>query len=413
MPNTLKTYRFPIILTISMLAFLSIWAFHTCQEIIERSHSRQRLRFDIAANNLIAIDQHCQLQNEVIQKVISNSIQNSPFSFFILERNGKADFKIGDAPDSLNPQSSEGEKFEDNEIYFWKTLETVNSGNKIMIMGGNLEKDRGYIIQSKNLVITVSLALLVITANLIAWIMMIRSRKLSEQLEAQRARSAYLEDLELAAAGLAHETKNPLGIISGIAQQISREPDIHEETLKMIESIIDEVDKAASRLGHFLTFAKHREVKAVRMDVRKSIQKVVGVLQAEFDSVGVKLEVKCPEIAIIADEDMLRQILVNLLLNSLHASAGGTMAFISVSRNSDIAEILVEDQGTGINSDLLPNIFKPYVAGFPDGHGLGLAIVKRLVENHGWTIKAESNVNKGTAVKISGIMISDSGEGNS
>jgi len=70
----------------------------------------------------------------------------------------------------------------------------------------------------------------------------------------------------------------------------------------------------------------------------------------------------------------------------------------------------VEDQGSGISPELLPNIFKPYVAGNADGHGLGLAIVKRFVEEHGWTIRVDSQLNRGTEVTVSGIGLSEAEE---
>ncbi|MDY0040181.1 MAG: ATP-binding protein, partial [Desulforhabdus sp.] len=67
------------------------------------------------------------------------------------------------------------------------------------------------------------------------------------------------------------------------------------------------------------------------------------------------------------------------------------------------AALVVADRGCGIPPHLLPDIFKPYLAGSPDGHGLGLAIVKRFIEDHGWTIRADSELSRGTVITISGI----------
>jgi signal transduction histidine kinase len=311
-------------MTVLMLTAVSVWAVFAWKEIVDRSHQRQRVRFEIAANNLIAIDQQCPLKDEVIRKVIGNAMQNSSFSYFVLERNGKAEISMGNVPDFLYPKTSEGELFQGHFICFWKMLKAEPDGNRIMIVGGNIKNDRGYKTQTGNLIVTVILADLLIFANLAAWIMMTRSRKLAEQLDAQRARSAYLEDLELAAAGLAHETKNPLGIISGMAQQIAHDPSVPKDILNKVEGIIDEVDKASSRLGHFLVYARNRDVSASPVDIRKTIDHISAILKVEFESAGVMLDVDCPDFAVIADEDMLRQILVNLLLNSLRASAQGT-----------------------------------------------------------------------------------------
>jgi signal transduction histidine kinase len=74
------------------------------------------------------------------------------------------------------------------------------------------------------------------------------------------------------------------------------------------------------------------------------------------------------------------------------------------------AHLSVEDHGSGIEPALLPHIFKPYVSGRAEGHGLGLAVVKRFIEQHGWTIRADSQVGRGTRITISGIRIAKNGE---
>ncbi|MFH0879423.1 MAG: sensor histidine kinase, partial [Lentisphaerota bacterium] len=99
-------------------------------------------------------------------------------------------------------------------------------------------------------------------------------------------------------------------------------------------------------------------------------------------------------------------ILVNLLLNSLHASSPGARVMVRLERQADGAILVVEDQGAGIPQDLLLHIFKPYVAGDHQGHGLGLAIVKHFVEDHGWAIRVDSQLGRGTVVAISGIKLS-------
>jgi two-component system, NtrC family, sensor histidine kinase HydH len=256
--------------------------------------------------------------------------------------------------------------------------------------------------------VTVVVAMLFITASLIAWIMAIQSRLLTEQLKGERTRHAYLEELGLASAGLAHETKNPLGIISGIAQQIIADPDEPKQSRALLEHILDEVDKATARLGNFMAFARQRQANAMSVNARDAILKVATILTPDFTAADVKLDVDCPVTAILADEEMLRQVLVNLLLNSLHASPAGKNVVVRLSRQGAQAMLQVEDQGCGIAAELLPNIFKPYIAGDSHGHGLGLAIVKRFVEEHGWAIHVDSHPGRGTLVSISGIVLSES-----
>jgi signal transduction histidine kinase len=254
--------------------------------------------------------------------------------------------------------------------------------------------------------VTLVVVLLFVGASTVAWIMAIRSGLLAEQLEAERARRSHLEELGLAAAGLAHETKNPLGIIMGLSQQIARSPSVTPENRVMLGHIIDEVDRATARLGSFMTFAQQREVRMTALDARTVVTKVVEVLKPDFDSAGVSLAVDCPSVKVLADEEMLQQILVNLLLNSLSASSAGMRVTVAVERRGEAARITVADQGVGIAPELLPDVFKPYVSGRPDGHGLGLAVVKRFVEEQGWTVEVASQLQRGTTVTISGIQLS-------
>jgi signal transduction histidine kinase len=138
--------------------------------------------------------------------------------------------------------------------------------------------------------------------------------------------------------------------------------------------------------------------------------KIAQILGPDFDSIGVKLEIECDPLSIRADEEMLRLVIVNLLLNSLHASSAGGKVTVRMHKKGKRAVLMVEDQGSGITPELLPNIFQPYISGNPGGHGLGLAIVKRFVEEHGWTIDVDSQPNRGTVITISGIAWSESKE---
>lgn len=137
----------------------------------------------------------------------------------------------------------------------------------------------------RGLLLTLVTALLFIAASLVARIMATRSRLLAQQLVAERVRGTHLEELSLAAAGLAHETKNPLGIILGMAQQIANNPHQPEESQVMLEHIVDEVDKAAAKLGDFINFARQREVRATLLDAQVLCSKVVDILRPDLESV--------------------------------------------------------------------------------------------------------------------------------
>lgn len=233
------------------------------------------------------------------------------------------------------------------------------------------------------------------------------SRRHAAALAAERVRSQSLAELGVTAAGLAHETKNPLGIIVGLAQQISRDPSLPVEHRARVDQIIDAADRAASRLGDFIHYARLRHPAPVPIDLRRVVSGVASVLEPDLQAAQLQLEQDVRVGAVVADEEMTVQVLLNLLLNAIQASAPGRRIVVRAEEQGGRARLEVEDQGKGIPPELLPRVFEPYVTGRPDGHGLGLAIVRRLVHLHGWTIELRSEPGRGTSVWIDGIGLAD------
>ena len=123
----------------------------------------------------------------------------------------------------------------------------------------------------------------------------------------------------MAAAGLAHETKNPLGIVRGFAQRISQDQAEPAESRTMADHIVDAVDRAPARLGEFMTYASVRELDMSCVDVSDVLDHVHSILKPDTEEAGVILDVQADHVRVAADRDMLCQILINLLLNSLQS----------------------------------------------------------------------------------------------
>ncbi|MCP4716402.1 MAG: hypothetical protein GY868_14880, partial [Deltaproteobacteria bacterium] len=243
-----------------------------------------------------------------------------------------------------------------------------------------------------------------------AWCLAIRNRSLAEALTASHAREAHLEELGLSAAGLAHETKNPLGIIRGLAQRISKGNMPKQEINKITESIMNEVDTAGARLNMFMAYAKSKTPQLKPLEAGKFLKRIAGLLEPDCAAAGLTLTASAAPDFILADSDMLQQILVNLILNSLQASDAGSRIMVNIKSSGAKATLIVKDQGRGIPNEIKSDIFKPYTSGRSGGHGLGLAIVNRIVEDHGWTIDAKPAPEGGTVINISGIAVAANGE---
>lgn len=238
----------------------------------------------------------------------------------------------------------------------------------------------------------------------VAWVRKIRTRALTEAFREERQRRLQLEDMNLAAAGLAHETRNPLGLILGLAQRLARDEDASEQVRDTAWHIVDEADRAAARLSDFLNFASIRKPELDHVALFPVITRVVEALRADFEGAGMELVCEIPDRHTSCDAVMLEQILINLLLNSFRASAQGSCTSVTLDVQGKLASLVVRDEGAGIPADLIDHIFKPYVTSHADGHGLGLAIVARQVMWHEWRIDVESSEH-GTTFTISGITL--------
>jgi signal transduction histidine kinase len=241
--------------------------------------------------------------------------------------------------------------------------------------------------------------------------LLLRNLKLHQDLDAVARKRGQAEELSLAAAGLAHETKNPLGIIRGLAQQIAENPNHSDQARQKARDIMEEADVTTSRLGDFLSFARLRQPELTQIDAAAHIASVCNLIREDFQGKNVQLALHVDDLRIMADSEMLSQIVLNLLLNSQKATeAGGkvTVSLRQAARRS--AMLVVADTGRGIAPEALPNLFKPYGSKRAGGYGIGMAIVKKLVDESGWDIAVHSELGRGTEVRITGIEVSGGGD---
>jgi len=240
----------------------------------------------------------------------------------------------------------------------------------------------------------------------LSWTYAIRNRELMARLDAVLSKKELVDELGLAAAGLAHETKNPLGVIRGLAQNIADNSENNSETRKKAREIMEETDVTTARLGDFLSYARFRSPVPEEINSVDFLERICGLMKDDFDNAGVELRTELSPVIMMADKDMLSQILVNLMTNSLRFTKKGNYVTLSCqSRNNRFADLEVSDTGKGIEPKLLPDVFKPYVTKGAGGYGIGLAIVKRIVDQAGWKISLNSKENVGTTIAISNIPI--------
>lgn len=229
------------------------------------------------------------------------------------------------------------------------------------------------------------------------------------RLQERTKHAERLAELGTLTGGLAHEIKNPLSTIQ-LNLQLLREdlPDPeHDPAYGRIVSRLTTVQKEASRLrdilDDFLRYAGKMELVRKPTDVNGVLEEMVDFFhpQAQLQRVQLRLKRSPEPLVVSIDERLIKQALLNLLINALQATPEGGEVMLSAGRDGDgRALIQVIDTGRGMEPDVLGKIFQAYYSTKKGGHGLGLAISKRIVDEHGGTIRAASEVGKGTEFRI-------------
>lgn len=241
----------------------------------------------------------------------------------------------------------------------------------------------------------------------VAWRNVMKSSELQVRLVRASELNNHLREMNIAAAGLAHETRNPLNIIRGLAQMISKQTDASPEVRTKSRDITDEVDRVTAQLSEFINYSKPREVRRVPVALNSVVRDVVRTLDGDLEEKTIRLTVLGEDVTVDADEQLLRQVLFNLVINAVQAvDRGGHIQVASRKANGSEAVLEVCDNGPGVPLDLRKEIFKPYFTMHKNGTGLGLAVVQQIVLAHGWTIECLANTPRGAIFQINGLKLS-------
>lgn len=207
------------------------------------------------------------------------------------------------------------------------------------------------------------------------------------------------------AATVAHEIRNPLGIIKGTADVLKTKYASEEAPDELFDFIPSEVRRLNRLVSDFLTFARDRELEKNATDLRSSVGKSLDSLQDEVRDAGVELATDFEEIpAVRHDEDAINQLLLNLTLNSIQSMNGCGKLTVRIKNEArrkgrKYVRVEIEDTGCGFDVDT-EKLFEPFYTTKTSGSGLGLAICKRLVEKHDGWIEVESEKGKGTIMRF-------------
>jgi signal transduction histidine kinase len=205
------------------------------------------------------------------------------------------------------------------------------------------------------------------------------------------------------AAGIAHEIRNPLAIISGSAETMKKRGD-KETKEEMIDYIMEESDRIDTMITDFLDFAKPKEPKLVSCDIVQVIRKTIQLIfpQSRTQNVEVVEEFPGKPLYIEVDPELIQHAFMNIELNALEAMEQGGVLKVNVLPNHG-GRVLIKfsDTGKGVPLKISRKIFDPFFTTKEGGTGLGLSIAHNIVESHGGTLTNTSHEGRGTTFTIS------------
>jgi signal transduction histidine kinase len=240
----------------------------------------------------------------------------------------------------------------------------------------------------------------------LAWRSFTRAAELEVRLVRAAELNNRLKEMNLAAAGLAHETKNPLNIIRGLAQLLAKLESAPPEVRQKSAQIVEEADRVTAQLNEFISFSRPREIRRANVPLGSVVSEVVRALTPDLEEKGIRLQVPRDLPTIEADEQQLRQALFNLLLNAVQAvEPHGEIQLATLKLDSATIALDIRDNGPGVPPEHRQDIFKPYFTTNQKGTGLGLAVVQQIVLAHGWEIQCLPNEPRGAIFRISHIRL--------
>jgi signal transduction histidine kinase len=202
-------------------------------------------------------------------------------------------------------------------------------------------------------------------------------------------------------ASLAHEVRNPLGSIRGVAEILRDE----SQTLgnkNFIEILLEETQRLDAVVAHYLSYAKSPKPAKEKINLQKIIDSMTAILGPEARKKNIVFHVtsESRDVFIYGQEGLIRQAFLNILINAIQASPENSTIVLSLFSNDKSVGISCTDQGPGIPEEEQKQIFAPFYTTKDEGTGLGLAITKRIIREHDGILSVKSKSGYGTTVTM-------------
>lgn len=229
----------------------------------------------------------------------------------------------------------------------------------------------------------------------------ITSEKLMQQKVAVQDK---LESLGRLVAGIAHEIRNPLTAIKTYIELIPMKYDNPDFRQKISEDLPPEIGKLDQTITGLLEYARPGKGQRERVQIKESIEKLIGFFHNQIREARVDLEVSVPgDLCIHVDPQQFKQVMINLLLNAIQAVSDRPVnrrIVLGAERAGEHILLRMEDNGSGIEKEDLNRIFDPFFTTKEQGTGLGMTISYQFIKENGGELEIDSIKGEGTAVRL-------------
>ncbi len=228
------------------------------------------------------------------------------------------------------------------------------------------------------------------------------TERVSELHQREIERASQLATVGELASGIAHEIKNPVvGVSNGldlVRRRVGNDPTLSPITEEMARQLA----RIQLAMQELLTFARPATPTLVPVSVRRLVERAIRLVQPMAERAGVTIDIETDRGVprFFADEEMLHQALVNVVMNAVQATASGGSVVVTARAADEQIHISVADTGRGIAPENVEAVFKPFFTTRHTGTGLGLSITREIAQRHGGTVTLKTRVNVGTTVTM-------------
>ena len=236
-----------------------------------------------------------------------------------------------------------------------------------------------------------------------AILVMLRDISERKRLQEQLRKTERIAELGTVASGMAHEIGTPMNVILGRAEYLMDR--VTEEPIKKgLQTIITQVERITRVMNQLLSFARRKTPERGALDLKQVVEDSLEMFHERLTRSQIQLELlladPCP--MALADADQMSQVMINLVMNAVHAMPNGGTLHVALAPEPQMVRLTVADTGHGIPREVIKKIFDPFFTTkeFGKGTGLGLTVVKGIIEEHQGSIAVESQEGTGTTFTI-------------